>query len=294
MPYRNRYNPSPEKALCVVLSRLAWPHRLCDQVEWFGCSPAQLSSVYNDVTTFLALEYEEKLLWDTNLLTIDALRAFSQVINASGGGDRVWGWVDGTIIRIARPQEDQNLVYTAYKKCHGVKFQGVVTPNGLIASLAGPVVAGKSDFALLGISGLEEKVTNLWTTHGVVQQEELFLYGDPAYCSSRICLGAYKSPPGGRMTESQRRFNRQMAKTRIEVEHGFGLWKNLWTSLEMSRNLRSGLSPIGSWMRTAVLFTNIFTCMKGNQTSQRFGLAPPTLEEYLRPLVGDSEVDLVL
>lgn len=31
----------------------------------------------------------------------------------------------------------------------------------------------------------------------------------------------------------------------------------------------------------SVLLANIWTCLQGNQTSQRFGCAPPSIEEYL-------------
>ena len=52
-------------------------------------------------------------------------------------------------MKIVRPEVNQGLSYIGYKKSHGLKFQGIVTPNGLLASFVGPVVAGKSNFALL-------------------------------------------------------------------------------------------------------------------------------------------------
>jgi hypothetical protein len=184
-------------------------------------------------------------------------------------------------VNIARPEEDQNLTYTAYKKSHGLKFQGIVTPDGLLVSFAGPVVAGRSDFALLQSCRIDRDIEALWRENAVPQEEVLYLYGDPAYCSSSICIGAFKNPPLGRMTPSQHQFNVQMSRCRIEVEHGFGLVKNLWMLLALKSGLRTGLSPVASWVGCAVLFTNIFTCLRGNQTSKRFQITPPSLEEYL-------------
>lgn len=37
------------------------------------------------------------------------------------------------------PGENQRLLYNGHKRVHGLKFQSVVLPNGLIAHLYGPV-----------------------------------------------------------------------------------------------------------------------------------------------------------
>ena len=133
---------------------------------------------------------------------------------------------------------------------------------------------------MLQESGFPNKMRLFWQDNAVTQNEQLYLYGDPAYTSSSVCIGAYKRPPNGRLTESQVRFNRQMSSHRIKVEHGFGLVKKLWKLLDLQSGMRSGFSPIGSWVFTAVLLTNAYTCLRGNQTSKRFQISPPSLEEY--------------
>lgn len=50
-----------------------------------------------------------------------------------------WGFVDGTVRPIARPGEHQKVIYNGHKKVHALKFQSVVAPNGMIATLCGPV-----------------------------------------------------------------------------------------------------------------------------------------------------------
>ena len=47
--------------------------------------------------------------------------------------------VDGTVRPICRPGEMQRAVYNGHKRVHGLKFQSVALPNGLIANLFGPV-----------------------------------------------------------------------------------------------------------------------------------------------------------
>ena len=52
--------------------------------------------------------------------------------------DCVWGFIDGTIRRTARPLYHQRAIYTHFKKCHCVKFQSVNVLEGFIACLQGP------------------------------------------------------------------------------------------------------------------------------------------------------------
>jgi hypothetical protein len=59
--YRNRYNPSPEVAFCLVLYKLSWPHRLKDTLDLFGQSRAWQSSVFNDTVIYLVSRYRDML-----------------------------------------------------------------------------------------------------------------------------------------------------------------------------------------------------------------------------------------
>ena len=46
-----------------------------------------------------------------------------------------WDFVDGTIRPICRPSDIPTIVYRCHKQVHGLKFQSVVTPIGMIANL---------------------------------------------------------------------------------------------------------------------------------------------------------------
>ena len=65
---------------------------------------------------------------------------FALVIHQKGAAlDNCWGFVDGTVRPICRPGEHQRLMFNGHKRVHGLKFQSVVAPNGMIANLFGPV-----------------------------------------------------------------------------------------------------------------------------------------------------------
>ena len=68
------------------------------------------------------------------------LELFVWVISQKGAAlDNCWGFVDGTFRPICHPGEHQQVMYNGHKSVHGLKFQSVVAPNGLIANLFGPV-----------------------------------------------------------------------------------------------------------------------------------------------------------
>lgn len=79
-----------------------------------------------------------------------------------------------------------------------------------------------------------------------------------------------------------------MSKLRIKVEHGFALHQNLWTwnGFHLGLKLCQGAAVCYA---VSVLLANIWTCMRGNQTSLRFSCMPPALEEYLSLANGESE-----
>ena len=49
------------------------------------------------------------------------------------------GFIDGTVRPISCPGRNQRVMYIGQKKVHSNKFQSIVTPNGLIVNLYGPV-----------------------------------------------------------------------------------------------------------------------------------------------------------
>lgn len=68
------------------------------------------------------------------------LQVYGNAAFAKGAAlDNCFGFVDGTVRPICRPGEMQRTVYNGHKGVHGLKFQSVVLPNGLIANLFGPV-----------------------------------------------------------------------------------------------------------------------------------------------------------
>lgn len=49
--------------------------------------------------------------------------------------DDCFDFFDGTVRPIARPDENQRVVYNGHELVHSLKFQSTAIPNGLIANL---------------------------------------------------------------------------------------------------------------------------------------------------------------
>ena len=87
------------------------------------------------------------LEWNDSILDPYSLERYSNAITAKGSPlDNCFGFVDGTVRPISKPGENQRIVYNGHKRVHGIKFQSVAIPKGLIGNMYGPV--GKGNYIL--------------------------------------------------------------------------------------------------------------------------------------------------
>jgi DDE superfamily endonuclease len=149
-----------------------------------------------------------------------------------------------------------------------------MTPDGIISSLAGPMCA---------MNRLSSSSTRCQVHVSMIFSDscELVNIGDLAYCGSLVTIGAYRRPQHGRLPATETLFNYDISQNRISVEHGFAILSNKWMKLGLHQTRRIRSSPVAAYFGAAVLLTNVWTCLYGNQVSRRFKIAPPTLEEYL-------------
>ena len=121
------------------------------------------------------------LLHDFNQawLAQNKLEEFAAAIYDKGAAlDNCWGFIDGTLRPCCRPGQYQRYLYNGHKRVHGIKFQSVIAPNGLIADLFGPVEGRRHDSGMLAISNL---LPRLQAHSHRVNGGPLCIYGDPTY-----------------------------------------------------------------------------------------------------------------
>ena len=262
----SQFTFDPVEALGLTL---AWFRTPGDQLELsllYHRSQSAISEIVNWVVTFVDNSWQQLLNFDhEHLLSPYNLERYAKAIHGRGAPlDTIWGFIDCTIHRIARPSKWQRAAYNGHKKFHALKFQAVMLPNGMIGHLFGPEEGRHNDNFLLTKSSFLDTCAVHAIREGTDENtpaEEWFLqvFGDPAYGVSNQIISPYA---GFReWTEEEWDWNAEMAAVRIEVEHGFGIVQNTWPFLNAGWKMHVYSSPVGRYYRAGVLFTNAINSM---------------------------------
>jgi hypothetical protein len=111
--------------------------------------------------------------------------ARGQLMHFLGGGDYIWGYIDGTLKMIQGSSRDSSIQDTKKKKRHGYKYQAVVwCPDGIVCSCSIWVIQGYS-------------ITSMWSRTQSVERIKIgringqnpphYLYDDCAW----ICISSW-------------------------------------------------------------------------------------------------------
>ena len=191
--------------------------------------------------------------------------------------DSLWEFIDGMIWKTAPPLYNQQTIYTRFKKCHGIKFQSVLVPDGYIGCLFSPVPAKTHDARLLHESNLIQQLCNVIpedNSNGPIYS----LYGDLAYLQSAYLLGAFWNTVVG---TDKANFNRHMSSVCITVEWGYCKIVEQWKFLDFCQAMRIFQSPVVQYYVNAAFLCNLRNCLIGNKTQNYFKAHQMTIEEYL-------------
>ena len=264
------------EAICVLLKRFAYPCRYLDMVSRFGRPTPELCVIANHTMDLVFNQWSRLLSnMNQNWLSPVALEAYAHAVHQAGAAlPNCWGFVDGTVRPVCRPEKNQRVLYNGHKKVHSIKFQSVTAPNGLIANLYGPVEGRRHDSGMLTDSGLLTSLQQFcFDTNG----NPLCIYGDPAY-PLRVHL---QSPfKGARLTPNQQEFNKSMSRVRVSVEWIFNDILNYFKFLDFKKNMKVQLSAVGKMYLTCGILHNARICLYKSITSNYFEVEPPSLEDY--------------
>ena len=173
----------------------------------------------------------------------------------------IWGFIDGTIHKTTRPIYHQRVVYTRFKKCHGLKFQSVLVPDGFIACLFGPDSVKTHDARLLQESGLLDQLEELMPHDG-----DLTIYtldGDLVYAQSIYLIGGFCNADVG---TDEALYNWSMSSVRITVEWGFGAIIEQWKFLDFRQSMKIFECPVAQYYINAAFLCNLHNCLVGSKT----------------------------
>ena len=257
--------------------KLATPVRVWDFAGEFNRSVGGISGIFND---FITRMYEK---WSERILQVDFGRIRTCVeslaglfVGAGSPLPRVWGLIDGTLRHTCRPVIYEEVIYNGKDRVHGLKFQGVLTPDGIMVEFSGPYVGRQHDARIYAQSGLLQRMEQ-----GLDHSEGFwYLYGDSAYPRSEYMITS------SRMAEPRSRedrLNRVMSSLRETIEWSFGrAFTQLWLGLHDSLGVKVYLQQVARLYPMAVFLMNCKTCLDGrNEVTDYFRSSAPSLDEYL-------------
>lgn len=272
-----RYRIPFDTGFLIVLYRFSRPHNIHDDMEsFFGMRKSHLSAV---VATFVDALYDLAYTFFNDPAIYKArMPVYADLIKRKIGViDSVWGFIDGTLRKTCRPTYHQRMLYSGHKRQHGIKFQSVVTPDGLIALLFGPIEGSRHDSYMLGESGLLPQLRALMPADGSLGPV-YSLFGDPAYPQSLHIFGGFRHTIPGTV---EARWNTLMSQVRQVVEWGFKEIVAQWAFVDHRPRMRIFKSPVGKYYVVATFLTNLRNCCYGGQIATYFETTPLSIEDYL-------------
>ena len=274
----NNIRWTAEEGLCILLRRLAYPCRLVDLVPTFGRWKTELSTIVNVVCIFIFQRWSFLMhnFAEAPWFTPQRLQAYAEATSkAECPLLNCWGFVDGTVRAMCRPIVGQKAFYNGHKRYHGLVYQIVSCPDGLIAHIFGPMEGCRHNSGVLRESGLLDELDTLPLAP---DGNPYCIYGDPAYPLRPTLMAPYK---GNNLPEGHQLFNKAMSALRVSVEWTYGKILQQFAYVDFKKGQKVNLQPIACYYIVAALFTNCHTCLYGSETTSTFNCRPPTLEEYL-------------
>ncbi|KAF4029261.1 DDE superfamily endonuclease [Phytophthora infestans] len=244
---------------------------------------AWLCRVFLHMIDYVHDTFADKLFMAESIVSA-RMEEYCEAVEAKGAPtEGVFGFPDGTKVAVCRPsprrhgERGENLqkhLYSGHKRIHCLNYQAVTAPDGLCIHFWGPMEGRRHDSTMLRESGLLEYFDEHQDTF-----EGKLLYGNPAYGTRKYIVSGYK---GNSVSADESDFNSEMSRLRESVEWNFKCMKTLWSYVEYNKQQKVRLSPVGKFVKVAMLQTNCHNCYYGgNQISQYFDLPPPSLQDYL-------------
>lgn len=275
-------------ALAVVLRHLAFPERQDRQAAFWRKSTAWVSLIFHAT---LDLLYDRAILalrrWpDFHLLAVPRLCAV--MFEKSSGVLFSHALLDGSGLQICRPSGDgatgaeQQAYYSGHKRSHNLRILGLFSLSGTLIRLFGTYPGSAADETIFRLDNVEEQLQSF---HNIAMgnfqmRKRPTVIGDSGFSLSEDVVTPFSFNPDAEKSSPERMFNLILSRCRIPNEWGFGRVVNLFQGLEFTRALKKDWTSPDKQYVTSCFLTNFVIIFEGSQTSEYFGMPPPSFEEY--------------
>ena len=105
-------------------------------ISRFGRPVPELCMITSEVMDNIFNNHGHRISqWNDVVLSPHLLQEYGDVMSL----ENCCGFIDRTVRPIARPDQQQRIVYNGHKRVHSLKFQSVILSNWLIVIVFGPV-----------------------------------------------------------------------------------------------------------------------------------------------------------
>jgi nuclease HARBI1 len=277
-----------EHLFLFSLHRLAKASTLEDLSSIFGYESTQLSRAFQWFINHILINFS--YLIDRSVdQWVDWFPQFAHVVEEKMNSFGVFFnqhqhngvacFIDTTFCKTCRPSGPKIVQQAFYsrKKGHGIKFQAILFPNGIIGEIYGPISGRRNDRLIVRKSTINKRLSQCQAGRPI----HYVCYGDGLYI---VKSHIRRRHVGANLSQQQRLQNRTMSRLRIAIEWVFGKMKRLWRivgSMDNCKIRERGVASVNNIIKVAVFFTNCHTCLYGSLTNSYFNVQPPSLEIYL-------------
>lgn len=305
-----RYTAGRVEAMCILLWRLSYANKWDHAIPVFGRCVSSMSQIVHWLLNFIinVQRFGRLLEFPAYYSEPARLRHFADRIYAKSGMlSNCVGFIDGTLRKTCRPKYFQRIFYNGHKRHHGLKWQAIVSADGIISDLRGPFEGRHTDAYMVGSTGIADildvrlrfpltdpasialhtpaapdapAAVAVW--HGV-PNIQYCLYGDKGYTNevSGCVIAAFR---GDHLTPPEIAFNRHMARSRITCEWGLMGVVTDFGYMNHKEQMKIWNVPAGLYYQTAALLENMYSCLYGSRIATYFETVPPTLAQYIAML----------
>jgi len=286
---------SGESAFCLMLWRLHYPTTwsLCQSI--FGREYSQLSRIFNAAIDFVNANHKKKVVnnidWYSDRFDLYRDRISRKIANLPGNPNpgtvpfnlsRIFGFIDGTANRIARPDGHNNLqnsFYNKYYRGHFLIWQGVSFPDGMIV-IEGPEPGFKTDTMVWRDCRFRHRLERIMLNREAHGRQRLFLYAEKIYRTNQLIVAAF-SRRQGHLQPWMVIENSIMSRIRVAAEWVFGIIFGKFKYLDFAKGQKLQEVSVPKFYIVATLLSNAHTCMYGGPNHTRyFNCEPPSVEDY--------------
>lgn len=298
--FDNKSKMHSETVFLFSLRKLRTTMNYSSLINEFGGEESVWSRAFNYFINHVCAKYEHLIinsihLW-TNYFEIASNKIKQTLINnyhcdfMKNIPFYCFGFIDNTGINTCAPgtgptrrgkkapRKDnltQQVFYNGWKHEHGVKFQLVLLPNGIIAEISQIFSIRHNDLYVLFESKINERLANCQNS-----ENDYILFGDSAYIAQwHTHIHSYYKD--NYLPAWKNMLNNGMKGCRNAVENCIGSLKAKFQCLRNPYLLKIQLNDVTRIIKTCVILHNLYTCLNGNQITSQFGSEIMDINYYL-------------